>query len=555
MAYNIKAKDVREILNKHDSFWEKKQQELFQFKMCYETNFWDKDQLEPMQMTVQTSDGYAYIESYIASLFSRNPGIIVKSGLRGIGSAEKAQALANDFLISHRGTIEDASRLALIYPMSFIKLIPVDNPDIYKRVDMMALSPWDVILDRDVSRIQDMRFIGHRYYLPQNEVIAKYGNKQYSFTEKKSYFDSYMGGISEDETYGGTESMFAFLEIVEFYDLVADRLYVYSPGYARGERFLLDEEIPFRDNDGKPVYPIIPFYFNRKPDVPLEGYSAMKRVYDQLFEINTIRTFQANAVRKASRQYIVKRGMLDEESMAQVTSGIDGLFVEVDADDINNVIRNVPQIQTPPEIQFYYDQVQKDKDKGSILAPFTRGESTRSSATEIAALAAYTSSEVGRLARERDATIEQIAKVYIDIMCMYLMEDDIRDVIVINNRDEVVKAGDLKGNWVIFAQDQASTPISESVRKREFLQAIPLLQGLGVPPSTLLSEVVRSLGLPESFIEEAQKAQQEAQQQNISAAKGRSAGEAIQPDAVELQQASQPAGPNNLQAILNTGEG
>tara|TARA_R100001086_G_scaffold249685_1_gene190349 strand:- start:57 stop:1724 length:1668 start_codon:yes stop_codon:yes gene_type:complete len=555
MAYNIKAKDVREILNKHDSFWEKKQQELFQFKMCYETNFWDKDQLEPMQMTVQTSDGYAYIESYIASLFSRNPGIIVKSGLRGIGSAEKAQALANDFLISHRGTIEDASRLALIYPMSFIKLIPVDNPDIYKRVDMMALSPWDVILDRDVSRIQDMRFIGHRYYLPQNEVIAKYGNKQYSFTEKKSYFDSYMGGISEDETYGGTESMFAFLEIVEFYDLVADRLYVYSPGYARGERFLLDEEIPFRDNDGKPVYPIIPFYFNRKPDVPLEGYSAMKRVYDQLFEINTIRTFQANAVRKASRQYIVKRGMLDEESMAQVTSGIDGLFVEVDADDINNVIRNVPQIQTPPEIQFYYDQVQKDKDKGSILAPFTRGESTRSSATEIAALAAYTSSEVGRLARERDATIEQIAKVYIDIMCMYLMEDDIRDVIVINNRDEVVKAGDLKGNWVIFAQDQASTPISESVRKREFLQAIPLLQGLGVPPSTLLSEVVRSLGLPESFIEEAQKAQQEAQQANISAAKGRSAGEAIQPDAVELQQASQPAGPNNLQAILNTGEG
>ena len=175
MAYNIKAKDVREILNKHDSFWEKKQQELFQFKMCYETNFWDKDQLEPMQMTVQTSDGYAYIESYIASLFSRNPGIIVKSGLRGIGSAEKAQALANDFLISHRGTIEDASRLALIYPMSFIKLIPVDNPDIYKRVDMMALSPWDVILDRDVSRIQDMRFIGHRYYLPQNEVIAKRG--------------------------------------------------------------------------------------------------------------------------------------------------------------------------------------------------------------------------------------------------------------------------------------------------------------------------------------------------------------------------------------------
>ena len=170
-------------------------------------------------------------------------------------------------------------------------------------------------------------------------------------------------------------------------------------------------------------------------------------------------------------------------------------------------------------------------------------------------MAAYTSSEVGRLARERDSTIELISAAYIHVLAIYMDEDDAKDVIVLDNRDEVVRASDLRGDFQYFAQDQASTPISESVRKREFIQSIPTLQGLGVPSKVLLSEMVRALGLPESFLAEAEKAQREQQEQQISAAKAKTSGAAIQPDVVELQQGMQPTGPNNLQAILNTGEG
>ena len=210
----------------------------------------------------------------------------------------------------------------------------------------------------------------------------------------------------------------------------------------------------------------------------------------------------------------------------------------------------MPQNPTPPELQVYYDQVQRDKDKGSILAPFTRGESTRSSATEIAALAAYSSSEVGRLARERDHTIEIIAKVYLDLIVMYMDEEDISDTVVIDNKVEVVEKSDLVENWVIYAQDQASTPLSESVRKREFIQSIPTLQELGVPAQSLLSEMVRSLGLPESFVEEANQQIEEQKAAMVSAAKARTSGDAIQPDAMEAQQMAQPLGPNNLQSLL-----
>ena len=141
--------------------------------------------------------------------------------------------------------------------------------------------------------------------------------------------------------------MFKYIEVVEFYDLVNGEVKFWSPQFANGDRFLEQDAIPFVDHNGESVIPIVPLYFNRKPDCPIEGYSAMKRIYDQIFETNLIRTFQANGVRKASRQYIIKRGTFDEESMAQITSGVDGLFVEIDDDDLAGAIRAVPNNPTP----------------------------------------------------------------------------------------------------------------------------------------------------------------------------------------------------------------
>ena len=162
-------------------------------------------------------------------------------------------------------------------------------------------------------------------------------------------------------------------------------------------------------------------------------------------------------------------------------------------------------------------------------------------------MAAYSSSEIGRLARERDMTIESIARTYISMLSLYIEDEpNTVNIVVIGKEVLPLTIADLQADWVIYAQDQAMTPISESVRKREFIQSIPTLQGLGVPNNVLLSELVRSLGLPDTFIEEANKASEAA----ISAAKAKASGAAIQPDAVELQGLSQPVGPNNLNAIL-----
>ena len=540
---HITPDTLKTICDVHDKYWEDKRRDLYSYKQCYETDFWDKSETYGMGdwgITIQTSDAYGYIESYISSLFSRNPGVIFKDGLRQRGDKLIAEHLANDFLVRQRTVIEDASRMALIYPMAFAKLMPRESNDIYRRVDMFAVAPWEILVDRQARRWQDCRFVGHKYYLPLSDAKEMFGNKQFDACRKYEYFDK---SYKNDEDPNIDVEMFKFIEIVEFYDMIHQEMIFWTPNWQGGDRFLEKTEIPFESASGEKRIPIVPLYFNRIPDNPLDGYSAMKRIYDQIYETNLIRTFQANGVRKASRQYLVRKGSMDDEQMAQVASGIDGLFIEIDDENINNVVVPVPQNQTPPELEQYYRQVQNDKDKGNILAPFTRGEATRSTATEVAALASYTSNEIGRLARERDSMIEQLATTYLDILRLYLEESGDRNIIAVDGKPVVVAPEDLNENWVCYAQDQAMTPISESVRKREYIQSIPMLQQLGVPTNTLLKELVRALGLPDAFFEEADQALKASQKRADEAAAG------VPDDVSSLTQMGLPLGPNNLQSI------
>jgi len=525
----MKVYDIEYVCDQHDEFWDKQRPELERYKNVYECRFWEDEPFGMMyggnntQMSVQTSEGYGYIESYIASLFSKNPAVVLKKGLKNKGDVQKAKAVVNKFLINSRQEIENAARLALIYPMSFVKLVPQSEGDLYGKIIPVSVSPWDIILDRDAPRFDRQRYIGHKYQMPMHEAKEKFGNKKFMAEGKEHYFKS---GYGIDDNYGdegvppASESEFAqFVTIIEMYDLVNDELIFYCPHIGRENKILERVSfIPFRDSDGLPVVPIVPLYFNRIPSQPLLGYSAMKRVYDQLYEINTIRSYMANSVRKASRQYLVKAGLLDEESMAQMTAGIDGLFVEVEDDNLDGAIRAVPHNSMPTELSVYHNAVKQDLDQGSILAPFTRGEamSSRTTASEITALAAYSSSELGRLARERDAMIEGMAKKFLS-MTATLLEGETPQVLNIINETFIVKADDLRGDFEAFASDQASTPLSETVAKRQLLENLSTLEGLGVPRSKLLKEVVRVLNLPEDFAELAEAQEEGGRVGNIEA--------------------------------------
>ena len=74
----MKTNDVKVILAAHDAHWEDRRDEMERYKSVYEMEFWEK-QKNPSQIRIQTNDGYGYIESFQASLFAKNPAIVLKA--------------------------------------------------------------------------------------------------------------------------------------------------------------------------------------------------------------------------------------------------------------------------------------------------------------------------------------------------------------------------------------------------------------------------------------------------------------------------------------------
>ena len=552
----MKPRIVEMYYRNHSKYWDEARAELRQLRAAYMTRYWNKLEA-PQQVVIETSRAYEFVEGYIASLFARSPSVVVQRDVRGEGNAQIVQTLCNNFMDNIRTQLEDASRLALIYPNAYLKLIPNDHPDPFQRVTICAVAPWDIIVDTDATGWRDQKFIGHRYYLTLKEARDKYGPKKFSAHPLIRFLDR----VDEDDGYNkqgleDSEPEFQYVEIIEFYDLVNDKMMVWSPDYQDGDKYLYDgilvpegtdeikevkySEIPFKDASGHPISPIIPLYYSRQPDVPMRGYSALRRVYDQVQEVNILRTYQASMVRRAARQWVVEAGVFDAEAMSKLSQGVDGEFIEVELSQgqtLSGSISPVPHTPVPAELERYVQQVQDDFERGSVLAPFTRGESSRATATEITALAAYSSSEIGRLARERDSAIEYIAEVYISIMKLYIKDDG--DVIIINGMPKTINVDDITGDFRFYANDSGATPVSEAVKKQEFLAVMPTLVELGVPLPEILQHLVRMMDLPQSFLEALEGAAQQPQQEQPAPAQEQqttSAGMQGQPSPQDIQQ-------------------
>ena len=92
----MKPRTVEALFRRHETYWDKQKRELRRLRSAYMTRYWDQD-YAPDQVLIETTRAYEYIEGYIASLYSRNPSVVVKGDVRGKGSPHKAQALANAF--------------------------------------------------------------------------------------------------------------------------------------------------------------------------------------------------------------------------------------------------------------------------------------------------------------------------------------------------------------------------------------------------------------------------------------------------------------------------
>jgi len=506
------VKMVRLLHNEHVDYWKSKSSEMRKYSDVYQTKFWrsSASSANDSMIRVETPDGYVFIEGYIASLFSKAPAVVIGADIAAsTGNPDAAQAIANRWLFEKREPIVMASRLALIYDYSALKIIPRESSDILERADIISIPPWEVLVDREATSPKSARWCGHVYYMNMTEAKKRWGNKKFVAEPKNDYFgvDDKRSG-SKRTAMDSLPDAYLYIKVVEFYDFVSDKLVFWSPNWKLGEEVLEVDDIPLRTYDERPVCPIIPLYYSRIPDRPMDGISAMSRVYDQLNEKNILRTYWANSVRRDSRQYLYKSGKIDEEALAKITAGVDGAMIPIDGDDLS-IIREVQVTPNSTNFDRYAISIESDLNKGSALSTF-QGEPTKATATEITAIANYAENDIGRMARERDALIESVVLTYLRTISL-LSEDGDNSVVEVNGVGVVVGPEDLDAKFRINALDQGSQPLADAVKKQNLIALLPTLQSLGVPGPTILDEIVRAYELPKSFIAAAKKALQDAQ--------------------------------------------
>lgn len=509
---------IRIVLSEHETYYNQKRIEFRRYSDAYDTEFWrnSKNRIDNDMIRVETSDCFAYVEGFIASLFSKHPAVVLaKDPAMTTGNPELAQVVANRFLFDKREHIENSSRLSLIYPSSFLKLSANDSDDMLEKVAVRAVPPWEVIVDADATSWDEQRFVAHIYYLTLPEAKAKFGNnKSWSPIPKEDYFAT----VEENMTVlGARQSVlpedYLYIKIIEFYDMNYDQLYFWSPNLEDATQLLqAGVEIPIRTYDDSPLSPIVPMYYSKKPQKPLVGLSAVARLYDQFYEKNIMRTYWANSVRRNSRQAIYKKGVFDDEALAKITSGVDGAMIGVDSQSLEGLFKWVEQQPISFDFDRYLGSIERDINRGSISAPFTDGVVSGATATEIMAISQYSASEIGKMARERDAAIERIALVYLRIISDLVGGGEGQDgnedfqeqtvTLEVDGNRRIISPKDLDAKFKIVALDQASTPLSETIKKQNLVELLPILQNLGVPMNKVKEEIIRLYDLPKSFLED-----------------------------------------------------
>lgn len=493
---------VKAALSSHNAEWEHRRNDLKLFRDLYASRFFGDTKGDPTSIRVETGDGPAHIESYLASLFSRSPAVEVgKDKARAEGDPRIPASVCNGWLGKQRETFEQTTRIGLIYPCAFLRV----GPDSNGGIEVRAVCPWDVILDTSAPTWAHQRWIGHRYTLPLAAARARFSNvaaNAWMPQAEKRFFET-PGTSKRKSADEDIPQDLQLVTVIEFYDLVRNKVIFYSPDKDNGDSPLKVADTPLRlPGTTAPSHPIVPVYFGYEPDAPVVGISTLSRIYDQLRERNLLRTNAANCIRKDTRQYLARKGAFSEDDAARITLGQDGAIVWVDENEkkpLADLIAAVPVAAMSSNYQFYSRDIENDLNKGSVLAAFTRGEATRATATEIGVLAEYSASAIGRMARVRDAAIEAVAALYLAHLLLAGGEEGLVATADIDGKTVAVTRDQLDYAWTITALDQAATPISKAIEQQRFLALVPILQSIGVRPDRILAQLVRLELLPIEF--------------------------------------------------------
>lgn len=436
----LPPKYVLEHLKAHDSEMDEEQPYMALAKASYTTKFWryiqgQEDLNVAYEMSrldqVEVNKLKPAISGYLANLYPRRLKVVIGPSPYTTGDPKKAEMLVNDWLNQPvmRNRVMSCARQALLYKGAGAKVGYDPAEEGLERVWMRTFPYWEMVLDTNVHDIDDARFIGHVSYKPKQEIIEQYGlEDELSGTSRNDYLGAYLAGTkrAEYKNEEATSDNDAFVRVLEFCNLVDDfydtdgtkykgrlEIYVVDESYGGDMKPVYMGPLPLVDSAGKPLPHIVPLIFEHEPEYPYRGIAYSEQLLPQQKEINTMRSYMAQAARRDARVYITAKGALDAEAFSDLKAGEDGLIIEVDeqfAGNLGNIVVPIRHGPVSANVMNVAQQAEVDFAQNVTISPAALGQVTKASATEVMAVEQHTQSEFGRHAEQRDLFLIEIVK-------------------------------------------------------------------------------------------------------------------------------------------------
>lgn len=506
----------------HCSYWLTRRQVMDQCARAYSCQLSKAmgDAQDRWSDPIETQHANQAVESVVSTLYPKALSVKVGPPTAGPSNVKGVEAILNSLLAPSTPSAHTGVRLSLIYPFACYYLASRPFPDLIRKLELHSLRPQEVLIDRSARSWSTMQYVGVVRWIPVSKVLSTYRVKAANLAVHDCATDYPSAEYKQDRFSAPPEN--GLVRVIEFYDLINDKLIEYSPdlrtndGILRNKSILsmptddMDEEelaslrdddsIPARDRYDVPVVPIIPVYMAELPDRPLEGSSLVERSlsYFKALFVHRNRIYEAS---KQITPMFYTNAKLDADTRSAIKAGRHGtILTQLQSEDDKPVaFAPIPVADVPQGLYEISQVLESDLQMASNLAPFTRGEESEgATATEIRTLSAYSSSMVGQWQLRRDQAIDAVCRAALATYAVLLQGETVE--IVYRGEAISVTAEELLAEYTISVYDGGQTPLSDSQVGEQLVNLAPVLERLGSSKTEILRAIVSTLKLPEALI-------------------------------------------------------
>lgn len=393
-----------------------------------------------------------------------------------------------------------------------IGLIPTTRTIVVEdRPHVERVSPFDIYLDPDATRIKNARWIAQRMYVPLSEAKD---NDAWSAKARKKLKGTAMSSAKKDYdlTFAGEErgKESDFVVVWEYYDLITGKMCTFAEGC---DEYLI-EPIDFPYTFGHPFV----FMLNHIIPEKLYPMGDLEAIVPLQMELALTRTQMVNDRKRYRRMYMYKPDQIGPDGLAALMSSDDNAMIPVDSDSpFGDVIAPIATTALPPEFYSQTAMILDDMDRTSAVTEYQRGSVSeiRRTATEASMIQDMSNARSADKLAAVERAISEIAERCVQLAQEFLTTEQVANVVgpdgasgwVTFDRDAI------QGQYDFLVEAGSTQPQNESFRRQSAMQMLDamgaFIQAGVVDPAKLAEHVLRNgFGVkdPSSFIVQQQPA-------------------------------------------------